>query len=234
MSFSFETTAGASQSTSKPRLEGNKIHSVKLEKVEKQDITGVKDPTMTYRVIKFRFSNDDGYYEHTIFEPRKEDFERVPRDVKNKNGNIESIPQPSNVESMMLFFKHVMDSYVPEIAQKIDSGEKKLVSPDWDSLRDLVIKICSQSKDRVSNIKLMKGKDGEGRFPGFFVGINKEGKSYIRNNFIGNKIAFNPYEIIRIDKENNAHIENTSSPDDLNLGSENKSDLDLNFDVDSL
>lgn len=236
--FSFDATAGASQSTSKPRLAGNDIYEVKFDGCEIQDITGVKDPTQVYKVIKFKFSNDDGTFEHTVFEPREDDFKRKETEFTNKNGKVEKIPQPSNVESMMLLFKHVIDAFVPSVAAKIDSGEKSLTAPSWDKLRSLVLQIMDLGKDKVAKIKLLKNKNGEAQFPGFFTAVNREGKAYIRNNFIGEKIAFTPYEVTRIQNEANARPTNMSTntpasflvPEDK--GSE--SGLDLSFDIGDL
>jgi len=234
-SFSFDATAGASQSTIKPRLVGNDIYTVKFDGCEIQDIAGKKDPTQIYKVIKFKFSNEDGTFEHTVFEPKGDDFKRGETEFTNKNGNKEKIPQPSNVESMMLLFKHMIDSFVPAIAARIDSGEAKLVAPDWDKLRILVDNIMSKGKDKTSKIKLIKNKNGEAQFPGFFASINREGKAYVRNNFIGEKIAFTPYEVTRIQNEANAKPTNMyqNSAESFLIpetkGSE--SNLDLSFDI---
>jgi hypothetical protein len=233
-SFSFDATAGASQSTTKPRFKGNEIYNVKFAGCEIQDIQGVKDPTALYKVIKFRYENDNGYYEHTVFEPRPDDFKRGENDFKNKNGNIEKIPTASNVESMMLFFKHNMDAFTPAIAKKIDNGEQSLVAKDWDTLRNLVNTIMEKGKDVENKIKLIIDNKGEPRFPGFFTGISREGKAYIRNNFIGQNIAFTPYEMKKIQDFSEAKIEHTSNYN-LSEPREPKSDdLDLNFNVDSL
>ena len=236
MNFSFDATAGASQSTSKPKLAGNAIHTVKLESCTTQDIQGVKDPSQIYKVIKIRFSNDDGYYEHAIFEPKPDDFQRGESKITNKNGNEEKIPQASNVESMMLLFKHIIDAYVPEVAKQIDAGTKKLVAPDWNGLRNLVVKILEVGKDRESSIKLVTDNKGEAKFPSFFCGLSKEGKPYVRNNFVGSKLAFTAYELTRMKNEQSANIKNTSSPksefDLVADSSAPSSDLDLGFDLD--
>jgi len=232
MSFSFNDTAGTSQSTIKPQLEGNKIHEVKLISCEKDDIQGVKDPTQVYKVIKITFENEDGQYQHTIFEPRPEDFERKENEYTDKKtGKVNKIPQPANVESMMLLFKHIMDSFVPEVASKIDSGEKSLNAPDWDTLRDLVLKILTVGKGRSSKIKLLKNKKGEAIFPGFFASVNREGKVYLRNNFIGDKVAFTAYELQRIQNEATATPTNMSN---TNMNNTDKSNVDLDFDIDKL
>ena len=244
MSFSFDATAGASQSTSKPRLAGNDIYTVQFDGCEIQDIQGVKDPGTVYKVLKFKFSNENGTYEHTIFEPKGDDFKRGETEFTNKNGNKEKIPQPSNVESMMLFFKHLIDAFVPEVAKQIDEGTKKIQAPSWDELRVLLTKIMKVGEKRTSKIKLIKKTNGDASFPGFFAGLTKPdavtglSRAYIRNNFVGEKVAFTPYELTKITNESSAKITNMGSKKaDINLNDSEANgpdDLDLSFEVELL
>lgn len=233
-SFSFDATAGASQSTAKSRLPGNNIYTVKFDGCEIKDIQGVKDPTALYKVLSLKFSNDEGSYDHTVFEPKGDDYKRTDKEFTNKNGNIEKIPQASNVESLMLFLKHVIDSVNPTIAKQIDSGEKKLGAKSWDELRNLISNILNAGKGAQTKIKLLKNKAGEATFPGFFTAVNRDGKAYIRNNFVGEKVAFTAYEVDRIKNENTAKPTDAAT---LDLGIEEKatdSGLDLNFEVSGL
>jgi hypothetical protein len=100
----------------------------------------------------------------------------------------------------------LIDVVNPEVAKQIDEKKISLAAPNWDKLRELVIKITSK-KDGTklavpTKIKLLKNsKSQEAVFPGFFASITKEGVVYIKNNFIGPKIAFSTYEIDRIKKE---------------------------------
>lgn len=235
MDFSFDATAGASQSNIKPRLQGNNIYTVKFDGCEIKDIQGIKEPEKVFKVLNLTFSNDEGAYYHTIWEPRPEDFKRTEKEFTNKNGNIEKIPQASGSESMMLFLKHLIDAVNPAIAKQIDSGEKKLAVKTWDELRNLINQILNGGKGAQTKIKLLKNKAGEATFPGFFTAINKDGKAYIRNNFIGEKIAFTPYEADRIKNESTAKPTDTAN---LGLGMElppevnsNSPGLNLDFDV---
>lgn len=233
-SFSFDATAGASQSTAKPRLLGNNIYTVKFDGCEIKDIQGVKDPTALYKVLSLKFSNDEGSYDHTVFEPKGDDYKRTDKEFTNKNGNIEKIPQASNVESLMLFLKHIIDAVNPTVAKQIDSGEKKLGAKSWDELRNLISNILNAGKGAQTKIKLLKNKAGEATFPGFFTAVNRDGKAYIRNNFVGEKVAFTAYEIDRIKNENTAKPTDAAA---LDLGIEEKatdSGLDLNFEVSGL
>jgi hypothetical protein len=179
-----------------------------------------------------KFSNEDGAFEHTVFEPRAEDFNRRENEFNNaKSGKVEKIPQPSNVESMMLLFKHVIDAVNPEVAKAIDAKTKSLTAGSWDDLRKLVIDILDGKKGASTRIKLLKNsKTGEATFPGFFAALTKEGSAYIKNNFIGPKITFSTYELQRISKEAEAKPTKTSefalAPD-----TSNQDGLDLSFDV---
>lgn len=236
-SFSFSTTAGSSQSSSKPRLEGNNIYTVKFDGCESQDIQGVKDPSALYKVLKLKFSNADGSFEHTVFEPRAEDFNRTETPYTDKKtGESKTIPQPSGVENMMLLFKHAIDSINPKIAKDIDEGTKNLGANDWDSMRKLVSQILDAGKGVELQIKLLKnGKSGDPMFPGYFTGISKEGKVYIRNNFIGAKLAFSTYEMTRINNEANAKPTKVSELAPVSNGlvpsTEPVAGLDMSFDM---
>lgn len=231
--FSFDNTAGASQSSTN-LLEGNKIHDVTFEEATMEDFQGRQDPNATYKVIKLKFKNEDGTFEHSIFEPIKDrgDFDRGVREFV-KDGKQQSMPTPSNVEVMMLLIKHVIDAVRPDAGAKIDSGEVSLSAKSWDELRKIVTEILNKGKGAKTKIKLLTDNKGYGRFPGFFTGISRDGKCYVRDNFIGNKVGFSPYEISRIKAASVAKPTDMSSP---SLDDAPTSDLsDINdFDLASL
>ena len=228
--FNFNITAGASQSTFKPQLPGNEIHEVTFDGASTEDIQGKKDPTQVYKVLKLRFSNEKGQFEHTIFEPRPEDFERGENKT-TRNGEVSTFPTPSNVESMMLLLKHVIDAVLPSVGKKIDEGEVTLGGKNWEQLRTNVVTVLEKGKGATTKIKLLSDNKGNPRFPGFFTGLNQEGKAYIRNNFVGNTIGFTSYEKTRID--NAANAKPTDMSESLGIPSTNTEDIE-DFDVSGL
>lgn len=228
--FNFSATAGASQSTIKPQLPGNEIYTVKFDGAEAPEFQGKQDPTTTYRVLKLKFSNDQGVYEHTIFEPREQDFERGENEFE-KDGKVNKIPSPSNVESMMLLMKHLIDAVLPDVAAKIDNNEVQLGGKDWEHLRQNMVKIFEKGIGKETSIKLVEDSKGNARFPGFFAAVNKEGKAYVRNNFIGKNIGFTAYEKGRIANKATAKPTEVESFD---LEPVEVGNLDLDFDVSSL
>lgn len=232
--FSFSGTAGTSQSTAKPKLAGNAIVDVVFDGCEIKDVVGVKDPTITYKQLILKFSNEDGVFEHTVWEPKPEDFNRKERDFTDKTGKPGKILEPSGVESMMLFFKHAIDAINPKLALAIDNKEKVLTAPNWDALRTTVSKALDFGKGTKVKIKLLKNKDGEAIFPGFFAGLTKEKVAYIKNNFIGPKVAFTSYEVTRIQNEGKAKPTATNQFADFAPNTADQSGLNMDFDLSSL
>lgn len=197
-SFNFGDTAGASQSSFRPQLPGNEIHEVQFDGVEIEDIQGKKDPTQVYKVLKLKFSNDKGTFEHTIFEPRQEDFVRTTNNYTDKQGKPATMPVASNVEAMKLLIKHAIDAIVPAYGEKIDKKEVQFGGKDWEQLRQNVKAVLDKGKGVTTKIKLINDNKGNARFPGFFTGVNTEDQAYVRNNFIGNSVGFTAYEKTRI------------------------------------
>ena len=237
--FSFGTTAGASQGFSTSKLEGNNIYTVKFDGVEIKDLVGKKETNagVVYQTLILKFSTEQGTFEHTIFAPNPaKDFARTETKYTDKNTGVEgTIPQPSNVESMMLLFKHAIDAINPTIAKAIDDGSKPLTAPDWNGLRILVAKILDAGKGKEIQIKLLKNNKGEAQFPGFFTAINRDGKPYIKNNFIGQNLAFTTFESARIAKEIAATPTPVASYQAPTAGAQASAPvsdgLDLNFDM---
>ena len=97
MNFNFNEAANISQNTSRRPLEGNQIHAVKFDGVEIKDMEGKQahNAGVIYQLLELKFSNEDGYFTHSIFAPKDEDF----KDRETQYG-----PNPSNVKSMMLLF----------------------------------------------------------------------------------------------------------------------------------
>jgi len=224
--FSFGATAGTSQNTVKPRLTGNDIYTVKFDGCENEQFEGKKDHNTgtIYNTLKLKFSNENGTFEHTVFEPTSKDFERTESDTK-----VGKIPNPSGVENMMLLFKHLIDTLNPKVAKAIDEGTQNLGAKNFDELRTLVSKILNPAKGVETQIKLVKNNKGEAQFPGFFSGITKDGKAYVRNNFVGPKLAFTSYELTKINNEATAKPTTQASYDKIDTP--NTDNLDLNFDI---
>jgi hypothetical protein len=227
--FNFNITANASQSTFKPQLPGNEIHEVRFDGIVSEDVQGRKEPDKTFRVLRIKFSNDKGQFEHTIFEPRPEDSKRRENTVV-KDGKEQKIPSASNKENMMLLLKHLIDAVLPEVGKKIDKGEVTLGGKDWEQFRNNVVAILNKGIGATVKIKLVKDQEGKVIFPRYFTGINQEGRAYVRNNFIGSNLAFTAYE--KSNMNNEAKATPTKVDDEMDFPE--VGNLDLDFDVSGL
>lgn len=221
MNFNFGEVANAAQSTSKPVLEGNMIHTVKFLGCEARDIAGVKNPNATYNVLEIKFANDRGYFTHTVWEPKPEDFQD-----RENNG----IKNPSNVKAMMQLFTHLICAVNPKLGEQLKNKEKQLTAKDWNSLRQLMVKATESGKDKEVQIKLIKNKKGIAIFP-YFSNYDRNGELYMSTNFIGNDLLWTDKELKALEKAQSTPT--TPSPaDDLPLsqGSEDtSSDFNWNF-----
>ena len=188
MNFDFGMTAGSSQSSARKELEGNAIHEVKFDGCEARDIDGKQDPTKKFKVLDIKFSNKDGYFTETIWEPTENDME----DRQSPYG-----AQPSNFKAMMYKFKHLIDAVNPELAAKIDSGEQKLNASTWDGLRTLIVQATTPGIGKETKIKLIKNNKGEAIFP-YFANYDRNGNFYMSTNFIGDNIFWTSKELTKM------------------------------------
>lgn len=199
--FDFGMTAGASQNGARQNLEGNLIHEVTFDGCEARDIQGVQDPSKTFKVLDIKFSNKQGTFTDTVWEPKDTDYE----DRQGPYG-----PQPSNVKAMMLKFKHLIDAVNPELAEKVDKGESKLTASSWDGLRKLMVKATENCVGKATKIKLIKNNKGEAIFP-YFANYDKTGKLYMSTNFIGDNIFWKTKELEKINAAKEAKPTDTES-----------------------
>jgi hypothetical protein len=194
MNFDFESTAGVSQSSTRKPLEGNMIHDVIFDGCEARDFTGTQDSTKQFHVLEIKFHNDNGYFTHTIWEPREED-------LKDREGAFGL--QPSNFKVMMYTLKHLIDAVNPELGKKIDNKEVKLTVESWEALRKFMVDNTASGVGTTTKIKLIKNNKGEAMFP-YFLNYNKENKLYMSTNFIGNGVFFTNKELDKIKKAESA------------------------------
>ena len=228
MNFNFNETAGATQSTSLPQLKGNTIHEVIFKGCELREIQGVKDPSQKYNVLDVKFANDKGYYTETIFEPKFGDDKRPESEYNGKK-----YIKPSNIENMMLEFKHIIDAVNPELAKAIDNKERTITANSWDGLRKLMVEVTKPGIGKTTKIKLIKAKDGNPRFPYFSIIDKDSNRAVIAGNFIGENLYFSTYEQAQIAKAENAKPTTQTDEFGLSTTSEvsNQDNSDLYFNL---
>jgi len=222
MNYSIE--GGAAVSTVVSQLPGNAIYTVKFEGVESKDIES-KTTGDKFKILSIKFKNSDGVFEDSIFELKDGDDQRK----KNQFG----YESPSALEELGFKIKHLFAAINPKVAEKLEKSG--LPGTSWDSLREFVVKHTKEFVGTETQIKLLSRTDAKGvtraQFPSFVLGINKEGKSYPRTNFIGSNLAFTAKEQEKITAASTAkpsNVDMLAAP----VSSLKASDLDdLNFDL---
>lgn len=189
--FNFDLSNSQPTSTHQPRLKPWNIYKVKFDGCRVEHIKGVKDPDKTYDILKVRFSNDEGYYEESVFFPKDDDAVR-PK-YTNKEGH--EYEGASSFERTMTFVAQVAEVLNPEGFKKMQSLSGKF--KNFNDVCNVLIKITDPKKGTETNLKLVGrvAKDGTVN-PALpkFCAVNKEGKLFTSDNFIGDKLFFSPYE----------------------------------------
>lgn len=191
--FSFNGTAGASQSTDSSLPYGD-IYEVTFDGCAITE--GQYGP-----VFEIKFKSPQGVLNHKIFEPKRDDKnDSFARRRGETNGKAWAFP--SAVEGHQLLFKHLLDEIAPEFAKRIDNGEK-MEFKTWNDLCKIVIKETTPFIGTVTNIKVMPNYKGFSEL-GVAYNIGSDDKARISSNGIGKKLAFSAYEIKQIEKARNA------------------------------
>lgn len=216
MGFNFnEVLEVAAVNSVAKQLEGNTIHKVKFDGCEATDFKSKTNDAEVYKVIRVKFSNDQGVFTHTIWEPKPEDYYDQETPYKN----------PSNVKSMMQLIRHLLASVNPTLLKQIEAKETTLDANTWDGFRKNVVEATNPGIGTEVEIKLLKNKKGEAIFPAYFLQYDREGRMYFATNFIGHNLVFSNKETRKIQQQESA------APTNMDLIEETQPDTSLSFDL---
>ena len=193
--FDFSVNNTPAISTSLPMLAAWEIHRVKLTKAEIAEITSKNDPSAKYKLIRLRFENPDGYYEHSIFYPADGDNERPVR----TNSNGKEYQSPSRFE--------ITKGTISQIAAVLNNSgweQMQKLSAKFKTFDDLARVFCKILEPVIeagteTNLKLagyIKKTDGSVvvTLPQF-LGVNGQtGEVYVSTNFIGERLFWDAYD----------------------------------------
>jgi hypothetical protein len=205
MNFNFNGSEIANVGASKGQLEGNKIHDVQFDGCEAVEL---KDGTM--KVLRIKFSNDEGVFNHTIFEPRDGD----DQDTDGMYGK-----NPSRIKEMMTLLRHLGAAVCPALVEYINSINGSVT---WDQIRKKIVEVTTPAIGTKTKIKLLAKKRtdpntgaerNDAVFPSYFLSYNREGALYMRTKFIGAHLVFTDKELTAIKNQENAKPVSVSSAD---------------------
>ena len=210
MVFSFNSVAGIKPTNAPAPLEGNKIHVVIFEGVESVDVTSTSNG-QTYKLMRIKFSNSEGQFVKTYFEPD----DKADQPVISKT-SVGDIVNPSPNVQMLYTLKQLLAIANPAFNEKIDRGEVNDLS-SWDSLRAAMVAATKDFIGQTCQIKLIKNSKGEAILPGTVVNFNKENQLYPASTVIGKNLTWTKKEKERIEREASAQPTPVGMPSDSPL-----------------
>ena len=187
MNFGF-STASAVRNTRRPLAPWG-IYKVKFTGAEIAIFKGSKDPSVEYKVLRFNFENEDGYYSESLFFPKEGDD--VDREYENNGGKMKF---PSNFKVTMSTVKQTLQVLSPKGWEAVQKASAKFKS--FDDVANAAIKVLDKVKGTETEIKLV-GRVSKGKVVAkipTIIRYNKDGELYVSDNYIGTKLYFTDYE----------------------------------------
>lgn len=227
MEMNFGSLATVQATSGSKRLKPWDIYPVKFKGIDVREITGKKDPTMTYKILTTRFEGENGYYNEDTFFPTEASAKR--NTYKNKEGHEKEMP--SGFEQTMTYIAQLAGVLNPEGFKKMQAASSKFKS--FDDVYKALTTILTPKIGTECFIKLI-GRNRDGRVqPAFpnITALNKDGEVFTSDNFISLKkeiLGFTEYEEAQMQAFKNAKPTNMpteTKADTSSHGSEDDDDF---------
>ena len=228
MAFNFGISAESAVKTSRRQLAPWAIHDVKFIGCEIVEGTTKADPSKGWKRLDVKFENEDGYFNVPLWYPKEGDDKR--REMESKNGG--KVTFPSNFEVLMAMVSQTAQILTPAGFEKMQAASSKF--RDFDDVAKALITITDKVKGTETKLKLI-GSNRDGKVVATvprIIGINKDGESFISDNYIGSKLFFSDYEETQRAKYTSAAP--TAMPNDPLVESAHVDKTEESFDLESL
>lgn len=228
MEMNFGSLATTQATSGNKRLKPWDIYPVKFKGVEIREITGKKDPSMTYKILTTKFEGENGYYNEDTFFPTEASAKR--NTYKNKEGHEKEMP--SGFEQTMTYIAQLAGVLNPEGFKKMQAASSKFKSFD-----DVCKALDTILKPKIGTDCFIKivGRNRDGRVqPAIpnITALNKDGEVFTSDNFISLKkeiLGFTEYEEAQMQAFKNAKPTNMPVSESVNStahqGSEDNDDF---------
>ena len=227
MEMNFGSLATTQATSGNKRLKPWDIYPVKFKGVEIREITGKKDPSMTYKILTTKFEGENGYYNEDTFFPTEASAKR--NTYKNKEGHEKEMP--SGFEQTMTYIAQLAGVLNPDGFKKMQAASSKFKSFD-----DVCKALDTILKPKIGTDCFIKivGRNRDGRVqPAIpnITALNKDGEVFTSDNFISLKkeiLGFTEYEEAQMQAFKNAKPTNMpteTKADTSSHGSEDDDDF---------
>lgn len=215
--FSLTNTNG----TAITRLQAWTINEVVFKGVELK--TGTTKDGNEWKAMQVKFAGNGGIFEPMFFCPKEGGDVRPSGETNGRSWEM-----PSQMEQLAFAVSHIVGTLAPANYEKLKKMSLDLPR-EFDKLVETVKKALAPAVNKSTNIKLIGDNRGYAAVPNF-ININKDGDAYISNNWLGENLAFTPFELKKMDAAKNTKPTKVETSEDVEEESaEDNSDLD--FDI---
>lgn len=219
MQFSLNNTSGSAI----VRLKPWNIYEVTFKGIE--PVTGKSKEGKEWAALKIKFAGESGIFEPMIFCPMDEKGSERP---SGKTGDREWT-MPSQLENFMYGIAHIGEKLGKKETWEKMRGVTYELPKDFDKIIKNLAQVVSTSVGKTTNLKVVGDNRGYAALPSY-VNLSKEGQAYISNNWLGENLAFTPYEIKQKEKQQNAKPSSVDTTTEKEVDSSDN-DGDLNYDL---
>lgn len=191
MAFNFGISSESAVRTVRRQLVPWNIYDVKFIGCEIVEGNKKDDPSVHWKRLDVKFENEDGYFNMPLWWPKDGDDQR--RTTTGANGG--EVTLPSSFEVLMAKISQTGQVLNPSGFEKMQAASAKFKS--FDDVANALIKITNVIKGKETKLKLIGKKNKDGKIVAEvprIVAINKDGDSFISDNYIGDKLFFSDYE----------------------------------------
>lgn len=229
MKFDFSGIDKKSAVNNNVSLKPYGIYNVEFDSMN-PNVLKSKDGQKEFHTIELKFHGEEGSFSTNLFIPSTD--EDIKRNVQTSSKGHE-YETPSRFEEFKWTLLQITQVVNPEGYEKL-----KVQAPKIKTIEDfikLVTSISNAKKGTKTKLKLV-GRNSDGKIYANLprvCRINNEGECYVSNNFIGEHVAFTPYEASQAEQFKNAKPTNMPA----NIGTVDTpkgSEEEIGIDFDSL
>lgn len=218
MELSFSLTEQSAVRTAKRQFNPFEIHTVKFAGAEIKEV----GKETKYKILSISFENETGSANMSIFWPTEADTVRPVATAKDGH----EYERASRWENTKAIIAQTLQVLNPEGYTKFQAASSKF--KNFDDMANAFVKVVNAAKGKETNVKFAGYVNKQGytqlSFP-TIVGINKQGESFISDNYIGD-VVLSSYEMQRA-KEFGAPKPTPMEGDEKQDVPQNETSLDL-------
>lgn len=230
INFSINSNESSVSSSKNARLKPFEIHHVKFDGAEIK--AGTSKAGNEYKFLVFKYSNEEGAAELSIFWPNPEtDGVRGTRTASDGH----EYATPSRWDQTKTVITQTLEVLYPEGYKKMQTVSNRFKT--FDDMVKIFLQLVNKKQGEEVDVKFNGYINKQGyltlTFPNL-VGINKQGELFVSDNYIGRgNLGLSAWELKRgaeLNESKPTPMDDTDALPGESAGASDSEDIDLNFD----